>query len=63
MDRETQSAEFYKQRVELAAVAIFAGMQANPVWPQSSTAQQDAVAMARALIAEVDRQCGTETQR
>ena len=57
MDRETQSAEFYKQRVELAAIAIFAGMQANPNWLGSSTDQSAAVVAARKLIDEVDAQC------
>lgn len=43
-----------KMRVEAAAIAIFAAMQANPNWLGSRSQQRKAVDMARELIAEID---------
>jgi hypothetical protein len=44
-----------KMRVEAAAIAIFAAMQANPNWSGSIDNQKQAVIAASLLIRELDR--------
>jgi len=51
---DMHAAGMYRERVEQAAIKIFAAMQANPNWNVSNRAQREAVDMAEALIAAVD---------